>query len=242
MTTTAGKGRSGEVYRYYACRNRARKTEDRCEHPRLSAPEVEELVISRVRHVCADRAMRAQIAERMRVAEPGMAARIQEQRAEAEATRLALRAEADKLMRSLGHEASGRASHLLAERIGAIEAELEPVHARIAQLDAQMQALQRAAEQANRGRLPAAAERRAAVAVRSTAQTIRILEVFDEAWAAFSAAERQELVLILVEKVVVNEPAGKLDIVFHDLGGPFDAAGDGASEVALEATTEETPA
>ena len=213
MTTTAGKGRSGEVYRYYACRKRARKTEDRCEHPRLSAPEVEELVISRVRHVCADRSMREQIAARMRVAEPGMAARIQEQRAEDEATRVALRAEADKLMRSLGHEASGRASHLLAERIGAIEAELEPVHARIAQLDAQMQALQRAAEQVT--------------------QTIRILEVFDEAWAAFNAAERQELVLILVEKVVVNEPAGKLDIVFHDLGGTFDAA-DAAPEAATE--------
>ena len=45
--------------------------------------------------------------------------------------------------------------------------------------------------------------------------------------------------LILVEKVVVNEPAGKLDIVFHDLGGPFDAARDGATEVAA---TEETPA
>ncbi|MBC7170971.1 MAG: hypothetical protein H5U40_01005, partial [Polyangiaceae bacterium] len=85
--------------------------------------------------------------ECMRVAEPGMAARIQEQRAEAEAKRLALRAEADKLMRSLGHEASGRASHLLAERIGAIEAEFEPVHARIAQLDGEMQALQRTAEQ-----------------------------------------------------------------------------------------------
>ena len=105
------------------------------------------------------------------------------------------------------------------KRIGVIEAELEPVHARIAQLDAQMQALQRAAEQVT--------------------QTIRILEVFDEAWAAFNAAERQELVLILVEKVVVNEPAGKLDIVFHDLGGPFDAARDGATEVAA---TEETPA
>jgi site-specific DNA recombinase len=68
MTTTAGKGRSGEVYRYYACRNRARKTPSsptgRCEHPRLSAPEVEELVISRVRHVCTDRAMREQIAAR----------------------------------------------------------------------------------------------------------------------------------------------------------------------------------
>ncbi len=54
----------------------------------------------------------------------------------------------------------------------------------------------------------------------------------------FNAAERQELVLILVEKVVVNEPAGKLDIVFHDLGGPFDAAGDAAPE----APPEETPA
>jgi len=94
--------------------------------------------------------MREQIAERMRVAEPGMAARIHEQRAEA-----------DKLMRSLDHEASGRASHLLAERIGPIEAELEPVHARIAQLDGQMQALQRAAGQVT--------------------QTIRILDVFDEA-------------------------------------------------------------
>ncbi len=151
----------------------------------------------------------------MRVSEPGMAARIQEQPAEAEARRLALRAEADNLMRSLGHEASGRASHLRTERIGATEAELEPMHARIAQLDAQMQALQRAAEQVT--------------------QTIRILEVFDEAWTAFNAAERQELVLVLVEKVVVNEPAGKLDIALHDLGGPFDAAAPGA------AAPEETP-
>lgn len=92
------------------------------------------------------------------------------------------------------------------------------MHARIAQLDGQMQALQRAAEQVT--------------------QTIRILEVEGEAWAAFNAAERQELVLILVKKVVINEPACKLDIVLHDLGGPFDAAGDAAPELAA---TEEAP-
>ena len=33
--------------------------------------------------------------------------------------------------------------------------------------------------------------------------------------------------------------AGKLDIVFHDLGGPFDAGGDAAPEAAA---SEETPA
>jgi len=46
-------------------------------------------------------------------------------------------------------------------------------------------------------------------------------------------------VLILVEKVVGNEPAGKLDIVFHDLGGPFDAGSDAAPETE---TTEDAPA
>ena len=45
--------------------------------------------------------------------------------------------------------------------------------------------------------------------------------------------------LILVEKVAVNEPASKLVIVFHDLDGPFDASGDGATKAAA---TEETPA
>jgi Protein of unknown function (DUF2637) len=65
-----------------------------------------------------------------------------------------MRAEADKLMRSLGHEASGRASHLLAEC--AIEAELDPMHARIAELDGQMQP---ANARPSRSRRPSASSR-----------------------------------------------------------------------------------
>jgi len=46
--------------------------------------------------------------------------------------------------------------------------------------------------------------------------------VVDRAWQAFTPAERHELILVLVERVVVNVVAGSVEIAFHDLGGPFD--------------------
>ena len=199
MTTASGEGRKREVYRYYACRNRVRKTATTCDHPRISAPEVEKLVVGRVSQVCADADMRARIARRMSVTEPEMAARLQAERAEVEARRVALRTEAERLMKALG---SGGGS-LLADRISEIERELEPIHGRLAAIDGQMRSLQFAAEQVT--------------------QTIAILEVFDRAWQAFTPAERHELILVLVERVVVNVVAGSVEIAFHDLGGPFDA-------------------
>lgn len=204
MTTTSAQGRKGEVYRYYACRNRARTAEHPCDHPRLTAPEVEALVVERLRHVCSDVEMRDQIATRMQTTEPDLAARIQGERAKVEQQRASLRAEADHLMRTIGRDGPGPGGKLLAERIGEIESELGPLNTRADMLDGQMHALQVAAEQVR--------------------QTMAILEVFDEAWAAFDDAERQELTHLLVERVVVNEPAGRLDITFHDLGGPLGAA------------------
>jgi hypothetical protein len=59
-------------------------------------------------------------------------------------------------------------------------------------------------------------------AAEQVTQTIAILEVFDRAWQAFTPAERHELILVLVERVVVNLVAGSVEIGFHDLGGPFD--------------------
>lgn len=47
ITTTAGRGRNKEVYRYYVCSNRGRKGRDGCDHPRLGAEELEQLVVSR---------------------------------------------------------------------------------------------------------------------------------------------------------------------------------------------------
>jgi len=160
MTTASGEGRKREVYRFYACRNRVRKTATTCDHPRISAPEVEKLVVRRVSQVCADADMRARIARRMSVTEPEMAARLQAERAEVEARRVALRIEAERLMKALG----SRGGSLLADRISEIEREFEPIHGRLAAIDGRMRSLQFAAEQTNRGRLPAAGDRRAVAA------------------------------------------------------------------------------
>ena len=196
MTTTSGLGRKGEAYRYYACRHRIRRTGTYCDHPRVSAPEVERLVVARVSQVCADADMRARIALRMSVTEPEMAARLQAERAEVEARRVALRAEGERLLKALGSAGSS----LLAARISELERELEPIHGRLAAIDAQMQSLQLAAEQVT--------------------QMVTILSAFDHAWKAFSDAERHELILVLVERVVVNVVAGSVEIRFHDLGLP----------------------
>ena len=198
MTTASGEGRKREVYRYDACRNRVRKTVTTCDHPRLSAPEVEKLVVGRVSQVCADADMRARIARRMSVTAPEIAARLRAEHAEVEARRVGLRTEADRLMKALG---SGGGA-LLADRISEIERELEPIHGRLSAIDGQMRSLQFAAEQVT--------------------QTIAILEVFDRAWQAFTPAERHELILVLVERVVVNVVAGSVEIALHDISGPFD--------------------
>jgi hypothetical protein len=52
---------------------------------------------------------------------------------------------------------------------------------------------------------------------------VSILEVFDQAWETFSELERQDLVRLIVKDICVNEPAGRLDIQFHDLEAPIEA-------------------
>ena len=88
------------------------------------------------------------------------------------------------------------------ERIGEIEAQLDVLSTERCSLDAQLRGLQNATEQ-----------------VRAT---VNILEVFDAVWDEFEAAEKQDLVHLVVKRVVVNEPEGKLDLEFHDLAAPFE--------------------
>ena len=220
MHSASGRGRNNEEYRYYSCKNRSRRAKTPCDHPRLVATEVEEVVIERMRELCSDAEMRRQIAERMGRLEPTMGSAIQQERAKIDTRRGELRAQADTLLRTVG-PGGGK---LVAERIGKLELELEELDTQAAVLDGQTRALQRAVE--------------------LVFHTMRILEMFDQAWAAFNPEERQDLVKVLVERVEVNEPAGQIEIRFHDLGGPFgevppEASEDDPEEVAVDRTVQE---
>ena len=201
ITTTAGRGRNKEAYRYYVCSNRGRKGRDGCDHPRLGAEELEELVVSRVKARCTDPLLREEIVARMEVGRVEAMAAITSERARIVADEAKLHAEGRKLMDAIGSE-TGTQGKLLAERIGEIEAQLDVLSTERCSLDAQLRGLQNATEQ-----------------VRAT---VNILEVFDAVWDEFEAAEKQDLVHLVVKRVVVNEPEGKLDLEFHDLAAPFE--------------------
>ena len=201
ITTTAGRGRNKEVYRYYVCSNRGRKGRDGCDHPRLGAEELEQLVVSRVKARCTDPLLREEIVARMEVGRVEAMAAITSERERIVADEAKLHAEGRKLMDAIGSE-TGTEGKLLAERIGEIEAQLDVLSTERCSLDAQLRGLQNATEQ-----------------VRAT---VNILEVFDAVWDEFEAAEKQDLVHLVVKRVVVNEPEGKLDLEFHDLAAPFE--------------------
>jgi site-specific DNA recombinase len=201
ITTTAGRGRNKELYRYYVCSNRGRKGRDGCDHPRLGAEELEQLVVSRVKARCTDPLLREEIVARMEVGRVEAMAAITSERERIVADEAKLHAEGRKLMDAIGSE-TGTQGKLLAERIGEIEAQLDVLSTERCSLDAQLRGLQNATEQ-----------------VRAT---VNILEVFDAVWDEFEAAEKQDLVHLVVKRVVVNEPEGKLDLEFHDLAAPFE--------------------
>ena len=201
ITTTAGRGRNKEIYRYYVCSNRGRKGRDGCDHPRLGAEELEQLVVSRVKARCTDPLLREEIVARMKVGRVEAMAAITSERERIVADEAKLHAEGRKLMDAIGSE-TGNEGKLLAERIGEIETQLDVLSTERCSLDAQLRGLQNATEQ-----------------VRAT---VNILEVFDAVWDEFEAAEKQDLVHLVVKRVVVNEPEGKLDLEFHYLAAPFE--------------------
>ncbi|GAB5546897.1 MAG: recombinase family protein [Sandaracinaceae bacterium] len=218
ITTTAGRGRNKEIYRYYVCSNRGRKGRYGCDHPRLGAEELEQLVVSRVKARCTDPLLREEIVARMEVGRVEAMAAITSERERIVADEAKLHAEGRHLMDAIGSE-TGTQGKLLAERIGEIEAQLDVLSTQRCSLDAQLRGLQNATEQ-----------------VRAT---VNILEVFDAVWGEFEAAEKQDLVHLVVKRVVVNEPEGKLDLEFHDLAAPFEPL---ATEPEDEPKDEEPPA
>lgn len=202
FTTGNAKGRKGEYYRYYLCLTRRRHGASRCRHPNVAAVDLENAVLDRVKQVCADEQMRRRITGRMAEVQPSVAAAVLEARTANEARRTELRAEADGLIRAIAREADAFKGHLLLERVGAIESELDELTMKANSLDKQFRALQESVEHVSR--------------------TVSILELFDVAWQSFSQLERQDLVRLLVSEVRVDEPAGRVDIRFHDLEAPLE--------------------
>ena len=194
VTTTAGRGRSGAEYRYYVCSNRAQG----CTHPRLAAKEIEDLVVARVKARCTDPRLREEIVARMEVGRVEAMAAITSERERIVADEAKLHAEGRQLMEALGKDSAGP---LVAERVTEIERRLDALTTERCSLDAQLRGLE--------------------VAIERVRDTVNILEAFDAVWDELGPQEKQDLVHLVVKRIAVNAPEGRLDLEFHDLADPF---------------------
>jgi len=205
LTTSSGRGSNGgrKDYRYYACRTRQAHGPGKCIGVYVPATDIEPAVIGRVREICADPAVRAEVTKRLEAGKTAIADDLVAQRAVAQEKIDTLTAEGRSLVASI-KQMGGKGGTLLPARLGEVEAELDSLRGQANELDDRMRGLLEAV-----GRV-------------STA--VGLLESFDELWDVLAPEERVDLVRLLVERIDVDLDAGKLELHLHDLAAPFPPA------------------
>ena len=208
MTTSTGRSRNGNDYRYYVCRNRIAKGPKACDHPRVASAEVEPLILERVRDICADESLRDEISLRLDKGKSTMAEELGQQRVQVQTRIDTLNREARSLLNVI-KKSGGKGSRTITERLGELESEMDKFRQEAGRLDDQIRGLTES--------------------VGRVATAIELLDSFDDLWDVLIPEERVELLRLLIDHIDVDEPAGKLDLHLHDLAAPFppiqDAAG-----------------
>ncbi len=193
-SSTQKKSRK-QVFRYYLCRNATDPVEKTCDHPRISAPQIEAIVLERMREYCDETGVNEELSERVQAELPEEKERAQQQLKKLGARRKALQAQGKKLLEAFGADSGD--SSLVKDRVAEIDVQLQALEQEDTQLQSHLAALEKLEKQAER--------------------TVGVFENFDRAWQGLSIEERRELTQLLVERVEINEPEQKLEIHLHEL-------------------------
>ena len=200
MYAVKARGRNGDDYRYYVCKGRHIKGKKSCDHPRVPATEIEPIVIDRVRQICRDETLRADVAARL---DNGMTVLVEElgmKRAKVQHQIDTLNREARNLLDVIT-ELGAKSSRTVKDRLVALENEMDTLRQEAGRLDDQLHVINGS--------------------VGRVATAIDLLDSFDDLWEALIPEERVDLLTLLIDRIDVDEPAGKLELHLHDLAGPF---------------------
>ncbi len=203
MTTSSARGRKGREYRYYLCHTRQVSGPDACDHPRIPSGEIEQVILDRVQELCRNEAVRQGVTERLDQGKTEVGQGLAAERAQVQARIDVLTREARDLLALFKHGEGGAGARVVSERLGELETEIDTLRTRTGELDDQIRGLSEAVGRVN--------------------TALDLLDSFDELWDALVPEERLELLRLLIERIDIDEPAGKLQIAFHDLAAPFPA-------------------
>lgn len=221
MTSATGRSRSGTVYRYYRCYGQMKGPATECEHPRVPAGEVEQVIIDKIREVCADPTVRGEVAKRLQWGKEQSGRAIALERDVIQKKIDELGKEAASLL-TFVRESGGKAGSTVSDQLAKVELELDEQRLKANELDDRLRGLSAAV-----GRVQSALD---------------LLSNFSEVWDVLVAEERCDLVKLLIERVDVNVPEGELHITLHDLTDELPPLPDVFPERAEAAPPEEATA
>jgi len=196
VTSASGHGRNGREYRYYRCARKSRDGSKACPSSAVSAERLEAFVAERIAEVAADERIREAVQRRIELEQKENTAALAADREDLTNRLTHLEAEARSLLAAVG-ESHGREATLLNARLGEIEQ-----------------------ERADLGRVLGEIDRRGATLASGLAHMSRMLgtmEALGPAWEALIPAERRELILLLVRKIVLDQSSGEIRIEYHAL-------------------------
>jgi len=191
MSTSHAYNHKKQRYRYYRCR--ASQEGLRCPTGLLNASDVEATVVAQVKALAKSGALRDRILATLAEGDEG------EDELVATKDRLGARitelgAEAKRLLGAFSSvDAGGR---LLAERLGALEREIDKHRPGVADLERRL---------------------RACAALRAEGEQVaKLLDAFDEVWEALVPEERREVLRALIARVGVDPESGTLRVTFYE--------------------------
>jgi site-specific DNA recombinase len=196
MTTVNGTSRTGTIYRYYRCFAQSRKRDSDCTHPRVAAAEIEPAVIEKLRQVCAGPVLTDEVAKRLVEGKKESGQAITSERDVTQKKINELSKEAKDLL-AFVRNSGGKAGATVSDRLAEIELLLDQERLKALELDERLRGFNGAVLQLQR--------------------SLDLLDHFSDVWEVLVPEERCDLVKLLIERVDVDVPKGKLTVSFYDL-------------------------
>lgn len=204
MYATKGRSHTGADYRYYVCKDRFENGPAACDHPRIAATEIEPIIVERVKQICTDPALRADVKTKLDQGKTELAEQLGAKLAKLQHRINGLSREARNMLGAI-KDAETQSNTTVTARLSEIELEMDELRQHRARIELELHGLTESI-----GRM---------------ATVIGLLDSFDELWAAMMPEEQVDLLSLLIDRIDVDEPAGKLELRMHDLAAPFPSAG-----------------
>ncbi|MCD6404309.1 MAG: recombinase family protein [Planctomycetes bacterium] len=184
------------VYRYYVCRKAQKEGWKTCPTKSVSAPDIEQFVLDRVKAMGEDPALKAEVVARLRAKKASGLASLTNERSLIDSQVRRRRDEIRRLVASLAQDDSPASA--IATRLGELERENSTAAARLAELDKEISA------------------HHSSEVDQST--VTKALEAFDPIWDELFPLERVRILQLVIKRVTYDGEAGTVSLDLHETG------------------------